>query len=447
MSKRNFILLIIILTITLVVALGFLYVSRSPSTPGEEEGGTNFLSEFNPFGPSTPTTSPNNTPTNTDPANGEQGTGEIPTETSRLTKVSSMPIAGFTVYQKERFKEVPVVVPEVVETAGTTTETEAKTTTTSKPTPPPTEFAPSLRYVARTSGNIYQTFADKIEERKFSMTVVPKVYEAYFGNKGESVIMRYLKADDKTIATFAGTMEKELLGGDSSEDNEVTGVFLPDNVSDVSVSPDYTKIFYLLNVGESVVGITSGLSGEKKVQVFDSPFTEWLSFWPNSKMITLTTKPSASVPGYMYAVDPNKKDLKKILGNINGLTTLGSPDGKSVLYGNNNLSLSIYNIGTGENTLLPVRTLPEKCIWNKINTIIYCSAPKSIPPGIYPDSWYQGEVSFSDDIWKIDIQSGTASIILEGEELDGIKFALNESENYLFFVNKKDSYLWELKLD
>ena len=32
------------------------------------------------------------------------------------------------------------------------------------------------------------------------------------------------------------------------------------------------------------------------------------------------------------------------------------------------------------------------------------------------------------------------------EKLDGIKLALDAGENYLFFVNKKDSFLWELNL-
>ena len=33
-----------------------------------------------------------------------------------------------------------------------------------------------------------------------------------------------------------------------------------------------------------------------------------------------------------------------------------------------------------------------------------------------------------------------------GGDLDGIKLALDENEHYLFLVNKKDSYLWELNL-
>ena len=100
------------------------------------------------------------------------------------------------------------------------------------------------------------------------MTVIPKVYEAYFGNHGQSVIMRYLKANGKTIETFVGTLPKELLGGDTTENNEVKGVFLPDNIQDISISPDTTKIFYLWSsggsLGDNMIGITLNLLNNKK---------------------------------------------------------------------------------------------------------------------------------------------------------------------------------------
>ena len=88
---------------------------------------------------------------------------------------------------------------------------------------------PALRYVARATGNIYETFADKIEEQKFSGTVIPQIYEALFGNKGQSVIMRYLKGDGRTIETFVSNLPKELLGADTTVVNEIKGSFLPEN--------------------------------------------------------------------------------------------------------------------------------------------------------------------------------------------------------------------------
>jgi hypothetical protein len=199
-----------------------------------------------------------------------------------------------------------------------------------------------------------------------------------------------------------------------------------------------------------MIGTVFNLSDSKKAQVFDSLFTEWLPFWPNSKTITLTTKASGSVPGYMYALNLDNKALTKVLGGIGGLTTLMSPSGKLVLYGDSTLGLYVYHMDTKNSERLGVRTLPEKCVWNKTSDGVYCAVPGVVAGATYPDSWYRGEVSFSDQIWKINIQNGTASIISDpadiGENIDGIKLGLDRDENYLFFVNKKDSFLWELGL-
>ena len=412
--------------VIVAIVFGFLYFRESTSAPVVDTGGTNFFSDFNPFGTSK-TVPPKVTTPTIIPIEPEP-TIEI---IRKLNKVSSMPVAGFGIFRKEKFKK---------------------------------EFASALRYVDKATGNIYQTFADEIDERQFSATIIPKIYEAYFGNNAESVVMRYLKTDDRTIETFIGSVPKELLGGDTTEKNEIKGYFLPENITDVSISPDGSKILYFLNVGDGIIGSTSSLASSsltqapKKTQIFDSAFTEWLPFWPNTKMITISTKPAANVPGHMYSFDPNKKvegGLNKILGDINGLTALTSPSGKLILYGNDNLNLNIFHVDTKASDLLGVRTLPEKCTWNnkgnKTSTFIYCAVPKLVNVAIYPDAWYQGEISFSDEIWKINVENGNAIKILDpmaerGEEIDGIKLALDESENYLFFVNKKDSYLWELNL-
>jgi len=264
--------------------------------------------------------------------------------------------------------------------------------------------------------------------------------------------MRYLKTDGRTIETFASNLPKELLGADPTVTNEIKGSFLPENIKDISLSPDNSSIFYLFNSGDNMVGTTMNLATSKKVQIFTSPFTEWLSQWPSTGTITLTTKPASGIPGYMYTLNTNTKNLSSSLGNINGLTTLSSPNGKLILYNNDSLSLNIYHTDTKVSDPVGVRTMPEKCIWSSASDAIYCAVPKSIPLGTYPDSWYQGEVSFSDQIWKIDIKTGNTTLLVDpltisgGEEMDGTKLALDAGGNYLFFVNKKDSFLWEFAL-
>ncbi len=452
MSKRNFILLIIVLVIAVIAVYGFLYFKNN-NTGGEDTGtGINFLSQFNPFN-SKPPTKPN-TPGGTDIPNTEPGTNNTETENSiaKLKKVSSISVAGFGLFMKERLKEVPVPIPPATTVDGTPATPPAKTNT--KPTPPPTELALAIRYVDRATGNIFQTFADKIEERKFSQTVIPKVYDAYFGKNAESVVMRHLKTNERTIETFLGTLPKEKLGEDI-ESNEIKGTFLNDNIKDISISPDATKMFYLFNSvaasGESAIGTILNFADSKKIQIFSSPFTEWLSLWATPKTITLTTKPAGVVAGYMYTIDVDKKNLVKMLGGINGLTTSTSPNGKLVLYANNNLSLSLYHTDTKISEAVEINTLPEKCVWNKTSEFVYCAVPQDPTAGSYPDDWYKGEVTFSDQIWRINVQDGTANILADlsaaaGEDIDGIKLAVDSGENYLFFVNKKDSILWELAL-
>ena len=469
MLKRN--LIIIGVTIAIIAILFFVFSYFYKPTGNNNGGGTgtNFFSNIFPFGKNT------NTGNTTPPANISgytPPTTNTPTQNESLVKVSTMPIAGYGVFMKERFVDVivpPAINPTpantdtnntVIDTTktqdlNTTKNTKAtkKITPEVKPTAPLTEFVPNIKYVEKATGNIYQTFADKIFERKLTNTIIPEIYDAYFGDNGNSIVMRYLGNAGNTIETYAGTTPPEILGSDASTLNEIKGSFLPENITDISVSPKKSSLFYLFNATDNnTAGISSTFPGDKKNQIFSSPFTEWLSEWPNDRMITLTTKPSYGVPGYMYFIDPNIKKLTKILGDINGLTTLTSPSGKLILYSNNNLLLRIYNTDTKNSISLGIKTLPEKCTWNKTSTMLYCAVPNYISNSNYPDTWYQGEVSFSDDLWKINVENGSAADIAtptsysKGEDIDGIKLSLDDNENYLFFVNKKDSYLWELNL-
>lgn len=428
MSKRNFILFIIILLLVTTAVLGYFYLRTEKEDPLAPSSPSNFFANFNPFKRGTQTQTPS----------GEQNSETlIPSGEAtaiKLRRISSVPVAGFSIFQKERLRE--------------------EITTTNEGEPQPQiELAPAVRYVERATGNIYQTWADEIEEKKFSATVVPRIYEAYFGESAESVVMRYLKSDGKVIATFSGSLPEEILGVEPTGTSEITGTFLPDGISDLSVSPEKTRIFYLLPVGGGVVGVTAGILGDRKTQVFESPFTEWLPQWANSTVITLTTKPSYSVPGHMFVVNPERRDLRKMIGDVSGLTALTSPSGRLVLYADNTLSLRVYNVDTRNTVSLGARTLPEKCTWNLSSTAIYCAVPISVSGSLYPDAWYKGEVSFSDEIWKIDATTGAGNAIsdltsaLGKQDIDAIKLAVDQDESYLMFVNKKDSILWELLLN
>ena len=239
-------------------------------------------------------------------------------------------------------------------------------------------------------------------------------------------------------------------------EDALEGSFLAKNIKEIAYSEDKDKIFYIVPGGDSFLGIISNPDGSKKVQVLDSPLSEWRVGWPEEDTITLTTKPSFDLPGHLYFLDVDTEQKKSVLSNIDGLTTLVRSDTEKVLFTHNQadrLLLSVLDVKSGRITDLPLWALTEKCIWSKKNSsIIYCGVSNFIPRGESLDLWYQGLTSFADSVWKIDIETQTAEVLVNpadiaGEEIDLIKPMLSENEDYLFFINKKDFNLWQLKLE
>lgn len=452
MTKRNIILLFILLMILALVAI----VSRAPKLEVDTESGNSgngFFSNFfrlpgggnkNPSGGKTPSN-------NTETTDNEY----VEAEMLALRKVSSMPVAGFGVFSKEIYTYVDTPEKEIVED-NTNTNNDKATDSTKKPsvvpTAPTTEFKTTIRYVDKSNGNIYQNEAGRVDERKFSEIIMPGIAEAFFGKNGSAVVLRYLQPNTENIETFIREFPEEVLGADVSAEGEVVGSFLPQNIVDVSVSGDGQSMFYVSNIKSVAYGVVASALGGNKVQVFTSPYTEWLTQWPNKNLITLTTKPAGGIPGFMYGVNPNMKDFNKIMGGINGLTTLTSPNSQFVLFADDQLSLSILNRETGESNRVNLKTLPEKCVWGFDSEVIFCGVPQFVSFGNYPDLWYRGETSFNDSVWQVSVTDTTnPQLVIDPikevkEGLDIVRPTLSWDGKYLFFMNKKSPYLWELRL-
>lgn len=313
------------------------------------------------------------------------------------------------------------------------------TKTVSSEVESPFETAPSIRYVERKNGHIYKMFLDTKDKEKISNSTIPSIYEALFNNTANSVIYRYLSTD-KTISTFMATLGKP------------AGEYLPQNITDLSTSPDKTKFFYLAENPNGVTGTMGTFGLSNKEIVFNSPLTEWLSEWDSGQRVYLTTKPSYSASGSMFLLNPTNKTISKVFGGVQGLTTKISPNGSLVLFGESTQTgpkLGVFNIKDHTTKNLNSYGLPEKCVWSKNSIDVYCAVPNVITGNQYPDSWYQGLVSFDDFFIKINTQSGNKTSIANSVEetpIDATYLFLERSEDTLFFTNKKDLTLWSLNL-
>ena len=433
MLKKIFIIILVILLLAAGIGAYFFFFSNK-KTDTTGQGIT--LQDFFPFGDSGNSKTPIQTepvPVDNEPDAGTPTNGAKP---PKLQMVNKGPIAGAYVY--DVLRELPRD-PLAIGKDG-------------KPLPIQTEPATMVRYSEVATGHTDETYLDALNVRKITNTTIPKITESFFAGKGGAVsILRYAD-DSKTIQTFSGNIPL-LPKADGTLDTNLKGTYLTENIVSMAVSPDRQKIFTIAKNDTGSVGTVSLPDGTKKSQLFSLSFSEWLSEWPNQKFVTLTTKPSANVHGYLYTIDTTSKVMKKSIGGVNGLTTLTSPDMKTILFSrssNNNVTSSLYDTASKNVLSLPGgATLPEKCVWQSV-TILYCAVPSYIANGDYPDIWYQGGVSFVDQIYKINIKDFSTTVIANpasvNASIDAINLSVDPSNTFLIFTNKRDGSLWSLDL-
>ncbi|MCK5060194.1 MAG: hypothetical protein KAR00_03590 [Candidatus Pacebacteria bacterium] len=406
MSKK-----ILITTLIIIAVLGTLFFVFFLN-PQQEEDGALGIFNFFPFGKATISTSSRETSETGLLDKTSDGLAALPVPV--LRKVSDTAVAGAT----------------LLETASST----------------------DILYIERGTGHIYNTSIDSLVQKKISNTTIPKIYETLWIDSEPALIIRFLKEDNETIESFYAKLltqqEKE------TDLSNLEGTFLSTNITEITVSPDSKKIFSITETAMGGVGKVSNPDGTEE-EAFFLPVKEWLISWPQTNIITLTTKPSSQAEGYLYFLNTTTGGLTKILGGIFGLTTLANEDGQKILYSeskNKKINLFLFDRKTNKIIDISLPTLPEKCVWSQKDKVsLYCAVPYSIQNGDYPDSWYQGTVSFNDSLWKINTDTGETEMLYdfnkENEKIDMIKPLLNKQNSFLIFTNKKDLSLWSLRLN
>lgn len=314
-----------------------------------------------------------------------------------------------------------------------------------------------IRFIDKVTGHIFETPTTALSLTKISNTTIPKIYESVWTENAQGVIIRYLKDDNQTIESFYAKLKSTGTTGteDGSNPQTLEGTFLPQNISSLVTSPQKTQIFYTNSTVEGSLGTQANPDGTKRTELFKSPLREWNVTWPSTNIITLTTKPSANIQGILYFFNKTSSSLEKILTR-QGLTTLTSGDASRILISENIggfISTSLFNVKTKQTEPFPIQTLAEKCVWsNTEKDIVYCAAPAD--GGLFgnlPDDWYQGLTSFTDEIWKIDLGTGSTERLANPsetarEDVDAYNLIVTPKDDLLIFSNKKDDSLWAVRL-
>jgi hypothetical protein len=348
-----------------------------------------------------------------------------------LVKITDGPVsAGVAVFD--------IAPPPPVAATSSATSTASSTTGTALIEPSQSGDV-DVRYIDRASGNIYDYLAVARSLTRISNKTLPGIQEASWLPGGSMAFVRFL-------APVQGVDQVDTYALPSNGNG---GYFLEEGLDQVTVVGS-TTVFTLADSTDSSVGSIGNADGTNVQTVFSSPLTSLIVQSAGNSLIA-TTKATSELDGYAFTL--SNGNFLPILGPLRGLTTLPSPDGKNLFYSYTDGSvfhLGIYNLATGVVTNLPLATLADKCVWTSDSNSLYCAVPTSLS-GNLPDDWYQGAVSFTDQIWRIDLTSRLATLVLDPSvtaktDIDAVNLSIDPNSQLLVFRNKKDGSLWAYSL-
>ncbi len=398
--KKILIVLISLILIAFIALSGWYLLFKSPNTPVAET-----IKNILPFG-SAPTSSGVGVPTSS-PTGASEGTEAR--STSNLFRISAEPVAGAVVLK-----------------------------------------ATIVRYVDRATGHIYDTDLVTMVTTKVTNQTLPKIYEAYFKEDGNSVLLRSLREDSDMIDNLVWTLTPPKAGALDTL-YSATSTRLQGKIGSVAVGSG-NALFYTMEDTSSIM--TSAFNGAGAKKLLNSSFKDWRVASAANTLIVYT-KASRDVSGYAYTLNTLNESLTKLLGPLNALTLIPNTANNRVLYSyveSGKTKTFAKNLKTNALSEIVPSTLAEKCVWSVKNTdLVFCGAPTEDWDKGEPDNWYRGLTHFSDHIWLFDTKVNIARVLVEpksvlDQDIDAVELKLSANEDYLVFINKNDLSLWALRL-
>jgi hypothetical protein len=236
-------------------------------------------------------------------------------------------------------------------------------------------------------------------------------------------------------------------------------ISLPAHWSDFSFSPDSNSIVSKsLGIDEEnrwlMVSNGDGSKAKALEQIGNNDKTVYPAWSPNNQIVATYTKGVDFNRQEIYFVGLNGENFKSTMIEGRGLQSQWSTKGDRLLY-------SVYN--SGDNYLprlwivnaqgdkintnridLELATWSSKCSFAS-NTEIYCAVPENLETGagLYPELADRTK----DNLYKIDLISGVKTLIAVPDGAYNIsQVIVPESQNNLYFTDKKDGQIYEVKL-
>ena len=134
-----------------------------------------------------------------------------------------------------------------------------------------------------------------------------------------------------------------------------------------------------------------------------------------------------------------------------------APNGKDILVsdsvekGSATISIALINDQGGGYTNLFIPSLVSKTVWSKNSRFVYYALPGSIPAGsVLPNDYFRKPILTADTFWKVDVQTGEKSRVVDTNDIDqsydAENLVLDADETVLFFHNRRDGKIYRINL-
>lgn len=299
-----------------------------------------------------------------------------------------------------------------------------------------------IRFIDRATGHVYETAAESTGVKRITNTTVPGIQEVLWANENQFLV-RYLSGD--SIETFYVSLDKN-----TEAEQSLNGSFVESFLRG-TLDPEGGSLFAVFNTTQGANLVVSDVSGGNARTVLSSAIKSWVPLQSDNGLF-IYTAPLSSSPGFLYQV--SNGTFTKILGDVPGLMARVHPYGSHILIssgGTDSVDLSLFETETGRSFSSPLGTFADKCAFDRNDSVsAYCAVPHGTVQDAL-DNWLLGTASFSDALWHIDFEFGTAEFILEPEDAAGVEMdmyhlSISPDGQYLLFMNKNDLSLWSLRL-
>jgi hypothetical protein len=297
---------------------------------------------------------------------------------------------------------------------------------------------PAVWYAEAGTGHIFSIDLETGEEKRVSGTTIPLTQTAAITPNSQYVMFQ----------SGLGVGREFIVGTFSTSSENITTGVLAETIIDFTTTTDNTFL-YAAQTTNSVIAKEYDPATDTTTTLFTIPFREAVLVWGRTANDVHYAYPKASskLEGFVYRIE--NSNLERLPVDGFGLTAVGSAS--TVIYnrqGSNRYVTHAYNTVSRENISYAFNLFPEKCTSLNLSDTLVCGGD-FFPTYDYssPDSWYQGIVTYVDDLMEVDIANYNRyflSNITEesGRNLDIINIKINPTDERVYFSNKNDRTLW-----